>query len=322
MKIRINDKEIELPSLTASKSDYDKGKRTGIKLSTDIFQYYVNLVPIPWGHIETLNKKEKIIENFNKIHDEHKPLISDINFWWDGHVWIDSERNAALKLQLELRTDFVSDVVMDRDLKSIPEDIIIEDRIDYAIKQFDTQLSSLLQFNTKKIKCPAISMKTPSEVFRKQLDKIKDYNFKRFNVDWTGLSNLEPWLILTNFLKENNDIWCNMTSVNVRRRVKTIMPEDTKQQIKIRKSNLQTAFAYGVHTAGLGFYVFPHDDDVEPTAYLFNQQTLQYDIDPNGDYRTDDSISHNRLNQRVQMSHIYIKNNSYFDNYLPVNYLA
>jgi len=320
LKVKVNDKIIELPAICGSKSDYDKATKTKQLIKTNIFQYYVNLVPAPWGHIESLDKIDKIIENFNKIYDKYKPTISDINFWWDGHVWTDSERDSALKLQLKLKTDFVSDIVRDRDLYSLRE-LKPDKKITIAIENFESQLLNLQNFDTKKIKCPTVSMKTISPVFKQQLDKIKDAGFNRFNVDWTGLSTLEPWLILTKFLKDNNKIWCNMTSVNVRRRQKKITLKNTKKKIKVRRSYLQTALAFGAHSAGLGFYVFPHDDDEEPTAYLLNTTTLQYDVDENGNYKEDDVISFNRLSEKVSASQDYIKNNTYFEKYLPINYL-
>lgn len=293
MKVDVNGKEIELPYFCASKSDYDKSAKSGVNLASKVFQCYVNLTRADWGNIAEIDKQNKLSTNFNKIQEKYNPLISDINFWWDGHEWTDAERNAALNLQLTLQTDFLSDVVRDRD--NITMDL------------FEEQLEDLLNHDTEKIKCPSISMKTPIDIFRSQLQLISDKNFKRFNVDWTGITNYEPWQLLTSFLK-NNKIWCNMTSINSRRQGAT------------RKSNAMLGFAHGAHTCGLGYMIFPREDGPD-SSLLLNQNSFCYETDDNPNYELSDSVSHNRLFQRVLESHGSINDDTYYNNFLPADFL-
>ena len=294
MKAIVNDKEIELPYFCASKSDYDKSEVSGIPLASKIFQYYVNLTPSNQKNIVEIEKQNALSQNFNKIQEKHKPLISDINFWWDGHVWTDNERNTALNLQLTLQTDFLSDVVRDRD--------------NITPAQFDEQLEDLLSRETKKIKCPSVSMKTNIDVFTTQLENIVDKGFKRFNVDWTGITTYPPWQVLTDFLKDKK-IWCNMTSINNRRQQTT------------RKSNAMLGFAHGAHTCGLGYLIFPHDNDALTQSLLLNQDTFSYERDDNPNYKESDSISHNRLFQKVLESHGRIQDNTYYNDFIPSEFL-
>lgn len=295
MKAIVNDKEIELPYFCASRADYDKSEKSKIPLTSKIFQFYVNLAYKNRKNIVEIEKQNTLSRNFNKIQKKHNPLISDINFWWNGHTWTDNERNAALNLQLTLQTDFLSDVVRDRD--------------HITPSRFDEQLEDLLSRETEKIKCPSISMKTNIDVFKTQLDSITDKGFKRFNVDWAGITAYRPWQALTNFLKDKK-IWCNMTSINHRR------------QSAAKKSNAMLGFAHGAHTCGLGYYSFiPKNKTTLPKSLLLNPNTFCYEKDNNPNYKSSDSISHNRLFEKVLESHKKIQDDTYYNDFIPSKFL-
>ena len=117
-------------------------------------------------------------------------------------MWEDKERESALELQLKMNTDFLSDVIVDRD--------------NITSEQFENQLNDLLSRKTDKIKCPSISMKTNEERFSESLELIHDKNIQRFNVDWTGITRYQNWITLSSFLNDKK-IWCNMTAINRRR---------------------------------------------------------------------------------------------------------
>ena len=289
LKSIVNGKEIELPYLAATKQDYKKSDSANIpdaSLSSRLFQYYINMEYYGDVDITNADLQVTITKNFNSIIESKKPLISDINFWWDGTVWTPEQRTAALNLQLTLGTDFLSDVVIDKN--------------NITINDFKNQLDSLLHdFDTDKPKCPTISMGTPIDIFIAQLELISKKKFKRFNVEWGGITNYLPWVELSEFLNDK-PIWCNLTSIN------------RKRQGHSMRSNAMIGFVHGgAHSCSNGYPFFYNDDTFEPKSHLLNKNTCCYEPDPNSPYEISDTVSHNRLWERVLDLQLVIKNEIY-----------
>lgn len=295
LKSIVNGKEIDLPSPCASKSDYDNSEIAKIPLETKIFQHYVNMITLKKGGIQNTANQATITRDFNDLKSKYNPLISDINFWNDGRTWTENERKTALNLELTLDIDFLSDVVLDKQ--------------NITARAFETQINSLLNdYETDRQKCPTISLGTPLDVFNQQLKLISKYKFKRFNVDWAGITTAYPtWQSLTEFLKENQ-IWCNMTSVNQRRQGNSM------------RSNMMIGFVHGVHTCGFGFPAIPPSVQTEPESYLINRDSYRYETDERA-HQVSDTISHNRIFERVFESHTHIQNDTYYDNFIPEEFL-
>lgn len=293
MKVRVNGKEIELPQSCASNSDYKKSMKSNIPLKTKIFQYHVNLNG-KGGNITTRHRQETLLKNYQNIQTHHNPMINDINFWWDGHEWTNEEREAALNLQERMNTDFLSDVVANRN----------------AVNTFDfnTRLDDLLHRPSKKIKSPSVSLRSPPKAFRTQLDLIYKKRFQRFNADWSGLGTFaQNWNILSAFLN-NKKIWCNMTGI--RRR-------DGES-----RSYMMLGIAHGAHTVGLGYPPISNKKrNFQQTSYMFNSRTFRYDIMPNTDPAICDTNSHNLLHDTIISSHVHIKNNIFYNRFLPTDFL-
>ena len=293
MKVKLNDKEIEFPQFCASFSDYNKSDRAYIGLKAKIFQYHINLVK--YDNITTTTRQDRLLKNYQTIQTKHSPILNDVNFWWDGHKWSDEEREAALNLQLRMNTDFLSDIVTDRD----------HDNLD----RFEKQLDDLLSRRTDKIKCPSISLKTNKELFLEQLNLFSEKNIQRFNADWTGISNYEQWRILSAFLKDKK-IWCNLTGITDRRHRTT------------KKSYAMFGIAHGVHTVGLGYPSgFSVDDNYVPKSYMINADSFCYEQVHDTHSDICDTKSHNLLSAKIIESQINIKNNTFYDDFLPKDFL-
>ena len=292
MKVNINSKIVRFPQVCASHTDYKKSHTSGIELNTKIFQQHENLTR--WGISEQI--QHKILDKHNEIYDKYDVLISDINFWWDGHVWTPEERESALSLQENMRGDFLSDVVVTRD--------VIDPN--YVTGEFNNILDDLLNRNSKKIKCPSISMKTSPAIFKKQLELIYEKKFKRFNVDWVGMTVNINWEILSSFLKDKK-IWCNMTAINKKIGVNA-------------KSNLMLGVAHGAHTVGLGYLPFSNPDKkYEPKSYLVDNNSLRYNVVQNMSSKTSDTKSHNILHKKSVDSQLHIRKD-FFYNFIPKNF--
>ena len=294
MKVNVNGKIVELPKVCASHSNYTKSHKSGIRLNTEFFQQHENLTR--WGNINTEHRQNKILSKHDDMYEKYNILISDINFWWDGHVWTPEERESALSLQENMQGDFLSDVVVRRDVTDSK----------YVTGEFNDILDDLLDRTSKKIKCPSISMKTSSEVFRKQLELIHEKEFQRFNVDWTGMTVNDNWEILSSFLKDKK-IWCNMTAIN-------------KTRSGNMKSYMMLGIAYGAHTVGLGYLPFSGTDtNYEQKSYLIDDNTLCYNEVQDMTPEVCDTTSHNILHQKSIDSHPHIRNDSFY-NFIPKNY--
>ena len=297
LKSIVNGKEIELPYLAATKQDYKKSDIANLpdaSLSSKLFQYYVNIGSFR-ADITDIRTQAAITNHFNSIIESKKPLISDINFWWDGNVWTPEQRTAALNLQLTLDTDFLSDVVINKN--------------NITTNDFENQLDSLLHdFDTDRPKCPTIAMGTPIDVFTDQLELISKKKFKRFNVEWGGITKYLPWAELSEFLNDK-PIWCNLTSIN------------SKRQGRSMRSNAMIGFVHGAHSCSSGYASFPNNNTSKPESYLLNNNTYCYEPDPNSPYEISDTISHNRLWERVLDSHPTINNETYYENYIPADFL-
>ena len=294
MKVDVNGKVVELPQVCASHSNYTKSHESDIELKTKFFQQHENLMR--GDNINTEERQNKILSKHNDMYEKYNILISDINFWWDGHIWTREERESALSLQENMKGDFLSDVVVRRDVTDSG----------YVTGEFNDILDDLLNRASKKIKCPSISMKTNPEVFRKQLELIYEKEFQRFNVDWAGMSVNNNWEILSSFLKDKK-IWCNMTAIN-------------KNKTSDMRSYMMLGIAHGAHTVGLGYLSFGSTDtDYKQKSYLIDKNTLRYNVVQDMTPEVCDATSHNILHKKSIDSHPYIQKDSFY-NFIPANY--
>ena len=290
LTVKINNKTtIELPQICASRTDYDKSKKAKIPLNADIFQYYINRKLSMYNDVTDLNTQDKIVHDYELIMKEHSPIVSDVNFWYGDIKWTQKERDAALQLQTKMNTDFLSDVVMDRNQS-------------YA--DFEITLNELIKYNCAKIKCPSVSMYDNSVNLEKKLNLIYEKKFKRFNIEWAGLTYRDNWNVLSSFLHDK-EIWCNMVSVNHRRHKTT------------KKSYPMFGIAYGAGTVGLGY--FRRYGNNSSTGYDFDPITLT-DKFVQGEPYILDSISHNKLHKIIYNSHKHIKKNTFYGKIIPSNF--
>lgn len=290
MKVEINKKILELPQLCASYSDYDKSKTSNIPLNATIFQYYVNLTRFK-RDITDPHTQQRILDNYKYIQNKYAPIVSDVNFWWGSKSWDSKKRNIALQLQEKMDTDFLSDVVDKNET--------------YA--DFSIRLDDLINYPSKKTKCPSISLRSDIKLLKKQLDLIYSKKIKRFNVDWTGITNLKKWRVLSLFLS-NKKIWCNMTSINIKKHRTTL------------KSYMMLAISYGANTAGFGYY---GNGGLNSNSinYKFDPVTLRYVISKNS-RDVNDTNSHNAIYLKILNSHSHIRNNTFYSSrFMPRSFV-
>ena len=138
MKVDVNGKVVELPQVCASHSNYTKSHESDIELNTEFFQQHENLMR--GDNINTEERQNKILSKHNDMYEKYNILISDINFWWDGHIWTREERESALSLQENMKGDFLSDVVVRRDVTDSG----------YVAGEFNDILDDLLNRTSKK----------------------------------------------------------------------------------------------------------------------------------------------------------------------------
>ena len=291
MVAQVNGKKpINLPQISASRADYDKAERAKIPLNAKIFQYYINLKLSIYNGITDPNTQKKILDNYKLIMKKHTPIISDVNFWNSNIKWTRRERDAALQLQIQMNTDFLSDIVMDRN---------------QSYSNFEIALTELLNYNCDKIKCPSVSMYDNPIILKRKLNLIYEKKIKRFNIEWAGVTHHDSWNVLSTFL-HNKKIWCNMVSINNRRHRTS------------KKSYPMLGVAYGASTVGLGYFSAYGNDT--PTWYNFDPITLKDKLIPGDRYELD-TISHNRLYKTIYDSHKSIKNNTFYTKIIPPNFV-
>ncbi len=291
MKVKINNQILELPQICANKAYYDKSSVANIQLNAQIFQYHVDISRYKNKDITDSTTQSSILENFKLLQQKYRPKISDVNFR-SNHDWNSKERNVALQLQDKMNTDFISDVIPDKHH---------QDKHGYEL-----WLKTLMAHRSNKTKCPSISMKSNEVDLKDQLDVIANKKFIRFNIDWTGISTLSPWLILSKFLSKNN-IWCNMTAIR------------NKMHLRSSKSYLMMGIAYGASTVSLGFYgggIF----EQKPKPNLFDSRTFEYKTIKNGAVEKCDTMSHNIIHDEILKLHQHILNNTFY-NHIPKTFI-
>lgn len=292
LTVEYNKKIIELPDFAANKSDYDKSRRCGTPLETKIFQFHIPLNRRT--NIRMEQKLSSIRTEYGKILGRYSPVITDLNFNWGEHVWTSEERNVALELQVELETSFLSDVIVNRNMESI--DI------------FEEQLDSLDAFNENSIKCPTISLHTPSDMFEQQLDLIIKRKYQRFNVEWAGILQHDSWLLLSK-IKEKK-IWCNLVGI-------------FRRQGEQKWSNSMIGFVNGCHTCGLGYQHVFGNQNRQPRSWRLSDDAYQYQEvvrQPNQVNMAPeeaDTRSHNLLHNKITESQNYIDRQRFFSDFLP-----
>lgn len=304
MKVKIDDMVIRLPELCSSKTYFDKSFKKKIPLSANFFQYHINFSKKD----SITNREPKLLANYKQIQKRHNPQISDVNFCHGDQIWTDSDREVALNLQLDMNTNFLSDIPFKyRDIE-LKEDI--NEYLESSKTEFVMKLNDLKKWKTDKIKSPTISMKDNKLMFKQQLEMIAKHNFQRFNVEWAAIqSNADNWFELSKFLFEN-DIWCNMTAITPRREPKSL------------RSNVLLAVVHGVNTIGLGYPRGYSSGSSERTAYLFNKTTFREVPQTNGDADEFDIKSHNLMWKTIREAHKFIRNNTFYKNFVPKDFLV
>ena len=292
LKVKINSHILELPQICAGRADYEKSDTANIPLNAQIFQYHVNISRYKNNDITDLGTQNKILENFKRLQQKYNPKISDVNFRINRD-WNSKERDIALQLQDKMNTDFISDVIPDKHHQNK--------------RDYEVWLKKLLSHNSKKTKCPSISMKSNEADLKDQLDVIANKKFDRFNIDWTGTSTLSPWFILSRFLSKNT-IWCNMTAIR------------NKMHSGSSKSYLMLGIAYGANTVGLGFYGGGTFEQ-PPKPKLFDLNTFEYKTVKNGMMEKCDTISHNTIHNKILKLHHDIQNNTFYK-HIPKTFIT
>lgn len=304
MRVKIDDMVINLPELCSSKADFDKSNKMKKRLSADFFQYHVNFNKKD----SIVNRIPKLLANYKQIQKLYHPRISDVNFCRGDQIWSDGDREAVLDLQLEMNTNFLSDIPFRyRNIEPNEDEV---EYTNYALKEFKSRLIDLNKRTSSKTKSPTISMKSDRRVFARQLAMIDKHKFQRFNVEWASVrTNNYNWLELSKFLF-NNEIWCNMTGITPRREPKT------------RRSNILLAVVHGVNTMGLGHPRGYNFNSSKRTAYLFNKSTFKDVAQMSGDVDEFDIKSHNLMCKTIRDGHKFIRNDTFYKNFVPSDFLV
>lgn len=300
LTVKYDNQRIDFPYFCASKVDYDKSSEWNadhddkLNIHSEILQYHVD---IQKSKIMTYKCKEKIKDHYDRIVDEHSPIIKDFDFVKCNQVWTTDERTTALNLQKDLNTSFLSDVVVDR--------------TNINIEIFEAQLDDLDAVDKNSIKCPTISLYTPLKMFQKQLDIIIGRKYKRFNIEWGGITRTHAkWLALS--MIDNKKIWCNLVNIF------------QKMQQSSRRSNPMIGFIHGFHTCGLSFKNPRRPEHNKPWELLDSYRYNRADEPEGGfnvdDYKKYDTLSHNFLQEKMLESYIHIDNGTFFSEFLPAEF--
>ena len=296
LKCKINDIEVEFPYMNATRQDYKKSSEVN-PLYSKHFQFFINQFSPPVPDITTDCRQTQISTNFLNVVDDYNPLLTDITLYYDDHEVGEERRNEFLKLQMKLKTTFLSDIEIDKN---------------QSTQEFQTQLDYFDSIDSDQIKSPTISMQTTEEVFEEKLNVILDKKYDRVNVEWGGKTDYyDNWFNLSKLLFKKKII-CNIVSIN-----------RVRDYSEPYESNVLKQFMLGASSCSTGYYGGGNNKEKRKPqrSFVLNENTWKYEEHPEISYELANTLSHNTLSKITNDSYRNILDDTYFDNFVPQEFL-
>jgi hypothetical protein len=286
--VEIDKKKYELPKAVPNRAELTYSQTSKIKLDESMFQSVHRISNI--SQIRQTVERTDITNQYKTLLQRRPNSVGDFYLQYpQNNILKQSDRELIHEIQVNAGAIIISDYELNREQnENIFESDIIQLRKDYP----------------KHLACPTIDIGMQTEnLFGKKVDKIIGSGFDRFNVIYRSTQeNRANWLDLSIKLLGKN-IWCNVVGVTPR------------WKIKSRLSNLARVFAFGVHTASLGY---PWQSSANVPSYNLNGNTLCYELIRTGmTYPESRVASINTHQQQLIIARKHIINRSYFTKYVP-----